>query len=270
MAAEILGDDDVGRELRPGLRDLDVGLLEDRLALLVGIVALRSSHSTVSKGSSPARVKKRVISRPLGSRRARLRPPTASSRPPRLVLPVVTPPSTFPPLASPARCDRIAPTPRRLPRLPGGARGRTLRGAGPPHADHRTGHPTPTNTTPRMRRGGQETPEMREAPVHPRPPSRIWVLHPASSSLPPNDRLFLETPQAVKGTCLIPGSRLYSSRKGVSTGKPQNIRPAWAGEHKHLRFHGFSAPPMNPPTLRPPLPRPTPVSQLLEIIDFSV
>src|SRR5262249_6703226 len=36
VAAEVLGDDHVGRELRPGLRHLDVGLLEDHLALLVG------------------------------------------------------------------------------------------------------------------------------------------------------------------------------------------------------------------------------------------
>ena len=35
LAAEILGDDDVGRLLRPELRDLDVALLEDDLALLV-------------------------------------------------------------------------------------------------------------------------------------------------------------------------------------------------------------------------------------------
>ena len=55
---------------------------------------------------------------------------------------------------------------------------------------------------------------MREAPVHPRPPSRIWVLHPASNSLPPNGRLFLETPQAVKGTCLIPKVVFTPRRKG--------------------------------------------------------
>ena len=34
-AAEVLGDDDVGRQLRPGRGDLDVVLLEDDLALLV-------------------------------------------------------------------------------------------------------------------------------------------------------------------------------------------------------------------------------------------
>src|SRR5262245_36761106 len=35
LAPEILGDDDVGRLLRPGTRNLDVALLEDDLALLV-------------------------------------------------------------------------------------------------------------------------------------------------------------------------------------------------------------------------------------------
>src|SRR5439155_957912 len=35
-AAEVLGDDDVGRELRPGPRHLDVALLEDGLAALAG------------------------------------------------------------------------------------------------------------------------------------------------------------------------------------------------------------------------------------------
>ena len=34
-AAEVFGDDDVGRQLRPRRRDLDVVLLEDDLALLV-------------------------------------------------------------------------------------------------------------------------------------------------------------------------------------------------------------------------------------------
>ncbi len=111
---------------------------------------------------------------------------------------------------------------------------------------------------------------MREASVRPRPPSRIWVLHPASSSLPPNGRLFLETPQAVEGTCLIPECRLYSPRKAVSTEKPQNMRPIRTGEHKHLRFHGFSAPPMNSANVRPPRPLPAPVRQLREIMKLSV
>src|SRR5438034_688898 len=35
-AAQVLRDDDVGRELRPGLRHLDVALLEDGLAALAG------------------------------------------------------------------------------------------------------------------------------------------------------------------------------------------------------------------------------------------
>jgi hypothetical protein len=52
--AEVLGDHDVGRELRPGLGHLRVGHLEDDRAVGLEILLDRVVHLTVSNGSWPA------------------------------------------------------------------------------------------------------------------------------------------------------------------------------------------------------------------------
>jgi len=69
----------------------------------------------------------------------------------------------------------------------------------------------------------ENSPEMREAPAHPGPPSRIWVLLPSSGSHPADGRLFSKPPRPPAGHVSSP-SGVFTPREKP---RQQEIHKIW-------------------------------------------
>ena len=297
VAAEILRDDDVGGELRPALRNLDVGLLEHHLTALV--VDLRGAQlpfdgsERILTGFREATSDAESTRTPAGLLPALHRPQLHPSpcltrrlhRPPRLLvvsMPVFVRPQrplrtarlaavrdpahAHPPLCAACaaeRTRRVTPSRpcnrRRLDQVEGERPEpltiddrlgpSTQRCSQCPISHWRATRPTRTTDledrfTNRIKApvepiqkstGDERGPGTSGAPeLNLGPPSRLRL---ASRCWPP----VFETPQATSRTCLIPVSRVYSPRKGQSTGNPQNLGHPSAPTYKFLSYQGFRA-----------------------------